>query len=83
MNTNLSELAKLVRYYSLISTTAAGSGHPTSALSSADLMVVLMFGGFFKADLKNPQNPNNDKLIFSKGHASPLFYSLYAAASRM
>jgi len=40
----------------------------------------LLFGGFFKFDLKNPQDPQNDRLIFSKGHAAPLFYSLYAAA---
>ncbi len=83
MNTRqnqLQKLAKLVRYLCLTSTTTAGSGHATSSLSAADLMTVLMFGGFFKADLKNPSYPNNDRLIFSKGHASPLFYSLYAAA---
>lgn len=79
----MESLAKLVRYYILISTTEAGSGHPTSSLSAADLMVVLMFGGFFKADLDNPENPNNDRLIFSKGHASPLLYSLYAAAGKV
>ncbi len=80
---NLENLAKLVRYYILVSTTEAGSGHPTSSLSATDLMVSLMFGGFFKADLNNPENPNNDRLIFSKGHASPLFYSLYAAAGKV
>ncbi|MBU1031976.1 transketolase [Patescibacteria group bacterium] len=67
---DLKKLAKLIRYYILISTTAAGSGHPTTALSATDIMTVLMFGGFFKKE---------DRLIFSKGHASPLFYSLYAA----
>lgn len=76
----LKKLARLVRYYSLVSTTAAGSGHPSSSLSAADLMATLMFGGFFYADLDNPARPTNDRLIFSKGHASPLFYSLYAAA---
>lgn len=76
------ELAKLVRYYSLVSTTEAGSGHPSSSLSAADLMCALLFGGYFKADLDNRQNPNNDRLIFSKGHASPLFYSLYAVAGQ-
>lgn len=79
----IEQLVKLVRYYILISTTAAGSGHPTSSLSATDLMVTLMFGGFFKADLENTENPNNDRLIFSKGHASPLFYSLYAAAGKV
>ena len=80
---NLEKLARLVRYYILVSTTEAGSGHPTSSMSATDLMVSLMFGGFFKADLDNPENPNNDRLIFSKGHASPLFYSLYAAAGKV
>ncbi len=46
-------------------------------------MIALMFGGFFRSDLDNTQNPNNDRLIFSKGHASPLFYSLYAAAGKL
>ena len=77
---NLKEIAKLIRYNILKSTTVAGSGHPTSSLSATDLMTVLMFGGFFKADLDNPAYENNDRLIFSKGHAAPLFYSLYSAA---
>lgn len=77
---NLRELAKLVRYFILISTTEAGSGHPTSSLSATDLMVALFFGGFLHFDLKNIDNANNDRLIFSKGHASPLFYSIYGAA---
>lgn len=76
----LQALAKLIRYFILISTTEAGSGHTSSSLSAADLMTVLFFGGFFKFDLENPKNINNDRLIFSKGHASPLFYSLYTAA---
>ncbi len=82
MQNNLPELTKLVRYYSLVSTTEAGSGHPSSSLSATDVMVGLLFNGVFKADLDNPQNPNNDRLIFSKGHASPLFYSLYAVAGQ-
>ncbi|HQF57515.1 MAG TPA: transketolase [Candidatus Magasanikbacteria bacterium] len=79
----LLELAKLVRYYILISTTEAGSGHPTSSLSATDLMTVLMFGGFLKADLNNPEYNNNDRLIFSKGHAAPLLYALYAVAGKI
>jgi len=80
---NLEKLAKLIRYYILVSTTEAASGHPSSSLSATDLMAVMMFGGFFRADLDNPENPNNDRLIFSKGHASPLFYSIYAAAGKV
>jgi transketolase len=75
----LQELAKLVRYYILMMTTRAGSGHPTSSLSACDLMVALFFNKL-RYDLKNPQSVNNDRVIFSKGHASPLFYALYAAA---
>lgn len=80
---NLEKLAKLIRYYCLVSTTAAGSGHLTSSLSSVDLMTVLFFGGFLKFDAKNPDYPNNDRVIFSKGHASPLFYSLWTAAGEL
>jgi len=77
---DLSALAKLIRYNILVSTTRAGSGHPTSSLSAADLMTVLLFSGIFSYDLDDPGHPNNDRLIFSKGHASPLFYALWAAA---
>ncbi|MEI6221877.1 MAG: transketolase [bacterium] len=80
---NLESIARLLRYYIIISTTEAGSGHPTSSLSAVELMATLFFDGFFKTDLENPNNPNNDRLIFSKGHASPLFYALYAAAGKL
>ncbi len=82
-NSSLIQLAKLIRYYSLVSTTVAGSGHPSSCLSAADIMTTLMFGGFLKANLDKPEYENNDRLIFSKGHAAPLFYSLYAAAGKV
>jgi transketolase len=76
----LKELARLIRYYILVSTTEAGSGHPTSSLSAADLMTCLLFGNVFRFDIYRPGHPNNDRLIFSKGHASPLFYAQWAAA---
>lgn len=76
----LKQLAKLVRYWIIRSTTAAGSNHPSSSLSATDLLTVLMYGGFFTADLHDPQNAHNDRLIFSKGHAAPLLYTLYALA---
>jgi transketolase len=76
----LSRLAARVRYDILRMTTEAGSGHPTTSLSATDLMTGLFFGGTFHFDLESPQNPCNDRIIFSKGHASPLFYALYAAA---
>src|SRR3990167_7530914 len=77
---DLEKIAKLLRYYIIQSTTKAGSGHPTSSLSAVELMAGLMFGGQFRFDVKKPKNPNNDRLIFSKGHASPLFYSLWLAS---
>ena len=80
---DLEKIAKLVRYFILISTTEAGSGHPTSSLSATNLMTTLLFNGFFHYDLDNPENINNDRLIFSKGHASPLLYVLYAAAGKV
>ena len=79
----LEKLAKLIRYWSLVSTTEAGSGHPSSSLSAADLMTGLLFGGAFRFDPDQPKHPNNDRLIFSKGHASPLFYSLWLAAGKV
>src|ERR687884_443474 len=73
------ELAQQLRVDSIRASTAAGSGHPTSSLSAADLMAVLL-AKYFTYDFNQPHNPLNDHLIFSKGHASPLLYSLYKAA---
>ncbi|HXT61184.1 MAG TPA: transketolase [Pirellulales bacterium] len=72
------ELAAQLRVDSIRCSTAAGSGHPTSSLSAADLMAVLV-SKYLKYDWNAPENPNNDRLIFSKGHASPLLYSIYKA----
>ncbi len=72
-------LAQQLRVDSIRSTTAAGSGHPTSSMSAADLMAVLMIS-HLRYDFEHPDNPNNDHLIFSKGHASPLLYAMYKAA---
>ncbi len=73
------ELAQQLRVDSIRCTTAAGSGHPTSSMSAADMMSVLMIS-YLHYDFDNPTKPNNDHLIFSKGHASPLLYSMYKAA---
>ena len=84
MNRNkIEKLAKLIRYYILVSTTRAGSGHPSSSLSATDLMTELWFNNHFKFDFSNPDDSANDRLIFSKGHATPLFYSLYAVADQL
>jgi transketolase len=72
------ELAQQLRVDSIRVSTHAKSGHPTSSLSAADLMAVLL-AKYLRYDFAVPKNPNNDHLIFSKGHASPLLYSMYKA----
>ena len=79
MNVSLLELTKRLRHDILTITTTAGSGHPTSSLSAVEIMTVLFFK-HLHYDMTDPKNPRNDRVIFSKGHASPLYYSLYAAA---
>ena len=73
------ELAQQLRVDSIRATTRAGSGHPTSSMSAADLMAVLL-AKYLTYDFDDPHNARNDHLIFSKGHASPLLYALYKAA---
>jgi transketolase len=73
------ELGQQLRVDSIRSSSAAGSGHPTSAMSAADLMAVLM-AKHLRYDFGAPEDPNNDHLIFSKGHASPLLYAILKAA---
>ena len=72
-------LAAQLRSDSIRCTTAAGSGHPTSSMSAADLMAVLLME-HLHYDFNDPHNVRNDRLIFSKGHAAPLLYSMYKAA---
>lgn len=76
----LKKLATLIRYWILEATSKADSGHPTSSLSAVELMTALFFGDIFRFDPTDHDHPNNDRLIFSKGHASPLFYALWVAA---
>ncbi|MFJ6350578.1 transketolase [Streptomyces sp. NPDC092046] len=73
------ELAQQLRVDSVRASTSAGSGHPTSSLSAADLMAVLMTR-HLRYDWAAPDNPAGDHLIFSKGHASPLLYAMFKAA---
>lgn len=79
----LVKIARLIRHDILVATSRAGSGHPTSSLSAVALMVGLMFGGTFRYYIDRPEHPNNDRLVFSKGHASPLIYALWAAAGAL
>src|SRR5438309_1890226 len=73
------ELGQQLRVDAIRSSTHAGSGHPTSSMSAADLMAVLM-ARHFRYDWNDPEAANNDHLIFSKGHASPLLYAMFKAA---
>jgi transketolase len=73
------ELGQQLRVDSIRSSSAAGSGHPTSSMSAADLMAVLM-SKYLHYDFGTPDDPRNDHLIFSKGHASPLLYAMFKAA---
>jgi transketolase len=74
-----SDLAQQLRVDSVRASAAAGSGHPTSSMSAADLIAVLL-DGYLKLDFAHPDDPHRDHLIFSKGHASPLYYSMLKAA---
>jgi transketolase len=80
---NLADLqarAKTIRKEIITSTTAAGSGHPTSSLSGVEIAVALYFGGILHYDPKNPSWPQRDRFILSKGHAAPLLYAVLAEA---
>jgi transketolase len=73
----LKGIANQLRIHSITSTTAAGSGHPTSCCSAADVVATLFFG-HMRYDAKNPHYHNNDRFILSKGHAAPLLYAAWA-----
>jgi len=73
------ELGQQLRVDAVRASAAAGSGHPTSSMSAADLAAVLL-AGHLRYDFDTPKSPANDRLIFSKGHASPLVYGLFRAA---
>src|SRR5438270_4332 len=73
------ELGKQLRVDSIRSSTAGGSGHPTSSMSAADILATLL-ANHLHYDWQKPDEPNNDHLIFSKGHASPLVYAVFKAA---
>lgn len=75
----LSQIAQRLRYFSLVTTTKAGSGHPTTCLSAAELMACLMFDEM-AFNPENPQDWANDELVLSKGHAAPLLWAAYAEA---
>jgi len=75
----LKGIANQLRIHSINATTAAGSGHPTSCCSAADVVAALFFSQM-RYDAKNPHHYNNDRFILSKGHAAPLLYAAWAEA---
>ncbi|HEY8809496.1 MAG TPA: transketolase, partial [Solirubrobacterales bacterium] len=75
----LHELAQQLRVDSVRAAAAANSGHPTSSMSAADLMAVLLTR-YLRYDFSTPESRANDHLVFSKGHASPLLYGMYKMA---
>lgn len=74
---SLHNVATQLRIDSIEATTAAGSGHPTSCMSAAEIMAALFFD-VMRYDPKNPQNPDSDRFVLSKGHAAPVLYSAWA-----
>jgi transketolase len=75
----LEHKAYQLRVASLEATTAAGSGHPTSCLSAADIVAAIFFYAMHY-DVRDPHNLGNDRFILSKGHAAPLLYAAWYAA---
>jgi len=75
----LRELGQQFRVDSVRCAAAAKSGHPSSGMSAADLMAVLV-ANHYRYDFDNPKRAENDRLIFSKGHASTLLYAIFRAA---
>ncbi|TML76834.1 MAG: transketolase [Actinobacteria bacterium] len=73
------ELGQQLRVDAIRPAAKAGSGHPTSGMSAADLMAVLL-AKYLHYDFENPHDPHNDRLVFSKGHASTLLYAIFRAA---
>src|SRR2546423_4220653 len=76
------ELGQQLRVDSVRCAAAAKSGHPSSGMSAADLMAVLL-AKYLRYDFEQPKDPANDRLVFSKGHASTLLYAMYRAAGVM
>jgi transketolase len=75
----LRNIATELRIDSILSTTEAGSGHPTTCMSAAEIVATLFFGEM-RYDPKNPQNVDNDRFVLSKGHAAPILYAAWAQA---
>src|SRR5688572_9371140 len=78
--TDLEKLTKRIRRHIITSTTAAGSGHPSTSLSMVEVVATLYFGGVLRYDPGAPQDPARDRFILSKGHGAPGLYAVLAEA---
>ena len=78
----LQATANTLRVHSLRATAEAGSGHPTSCMSAADIMAAVFFAGM-RFDPANPTDPANDRFVMSKGHAAPVLYAALAEAGAL
>ena len=76
---SLQNIATRLRIESVRATSEAGSGHPSSCCSAADLVAALFFGEM-RFDPSDPQRDDNDRFVLSKGHAAPLLYAVWAEA---
>ena len=75
----LRNIATRLRIESVRATSEAGSGHPTSCCSAAEIMAALFFGQM-RFDPGDPGNEENDRFVLSKGHAAPVLYAVWAEA---
>ena len=75
----LDQIARRLRIHSLKMTARAGSGHPTTCLSAAELVACLFFDEM-RYDIRDAGNPANDEFVLSKGHAAPILWAAYAEA---
>jgi len=75
----LKNIATRFRIDSVRSTSAAGSGHPSTCCSAAEIMAALFFSEM-RYDPRSPENPDNDRFVLSKGHAAPILYAAWAEA---
>jgi transketolase len=75
----LEAMGNRLRIHSIVATSEAGSGHPTTCMSAADLTAAIFFHAM-RYDVENPKNPLNDRFVLSKGHAAPLLYAAWAEA---
>src|ERR1043165_474982 len=76
---SLEMMGNQLRIHSIVATSEAGSGHPTSCMSAADVMAAVFFYAM-RYEVQNPKNPLNDRFVMSKGHAAPLLYAAWAEA---